>query len=906
MQQPLDHALHQDVLAALENDAEFQFKSNTKYFQYGRCNVCNRKSLFISKANPYRIKCSHVSCGFDETVFSRYGYLFEDIAKKYPATPENPNASADAYMSNSRGFPLIKINGWFNQGSRPLPNSTNHAPTVRFQLWGNHYWERLINASDIREFLKVGKKKKAHFSYGIEFLGKGWQPPEQTLQEGDDVYIVEGIFHAIALSLTGKKVIAAFSCNNLPRQIIEEHKGRGITWHLGYDNDFKGAGNDAAIKYRDELRRMDETCEITQCPQGVDWDDVYKNGKLNESFYDDCLHRGRVFGAESIAERAYWLFLRHTFNYRIMEYKCRLYSVNIDSEFSDQINEAVADANDGDDLYQKDFKDAVATKAGREMFVRYVTHSSISNCHPEFVYSQVDKSSGEVGYHFNVKFPVSRPMQIVFTGSALESPGSFNKALLNQAPGATFDGSANQLKIIRDQWFDKGVMIVDCVPFIGYDKDSDIYVFPDFGYSKGQFLPMGRYGYITKGKTRVKTTLTSIPIKHSHSFNGDWINNYYTAFVENGLVVLAFFMGSLFAEQVRKELGFFPFLEFTGQAGAGKSLVLEFCWRLLGRKDHEGMNPSKSTFAARSRMFTQVANMPVSLMEGDSKDGRDAKRGAFDYSELKDLFNGRGVRATGAFNRGNDIIEPPFRGTIVISQNAEIDGDEATLTRIVHCHATTAHQSRANKPIAEWFRQADLEEVCGFLPHVLRKESQLLPRILEGYRANLEQFGQLEKVKHGRIIDSHALVASLVQSLPLVFPKLQPQAIESTVNLLARRAVIRQHRIEADHPTIQAFWEIYSNLTSQMKSTQSGLSEPRYPLNHSKRDGQIAINLQEFHQAMVDSNSERIDLKELRKILPASTRAKFIGNKNVKSAIKEGETRWCAVFELPNATNHTA
>jgi len=897
MQQPLDHALHQDVLAALENDAEFQFKSTAKYFQYGRCNVCNRKSLFISKAKPFRIGCSHTGCAFNETVFTRYSHLFEDIAERFPATPDSPNASAEAYMSNSRGFPLIKIQGWFNQGSRPLPNSIRHAPTVRFQLWGNHYWERLINATDIREFLKVGKKQKAHFSYGIEYRGKCWQPPGQTLAAGDNVYIVEGIFHAIALSITGQKAVAAFTCHNLPTELIEQHREHNITWMLGYDNDFKGAGNDAALKFRERLRAMGQGCEITQCPMGVDWDDAYKNGQLNDKYLADCLHRGRVFGADTIAERAYWLFLRHSFHYRIIDFKNRLYSVNVDKDFSDDINTAIADAAEQTDLYKKDFKDAVATKAGRKLFERYVTHSSISNCNPEFVYSQVDKSSGEVGYHFNVKFPLSRPMQIVFTGSALESPGSFNKALLNQAPGATFDGSANQLKIIRDGWFDKGVMIVDTVPFVGYDKDSEIYVFPDFGFSKGQYLTIGRYGYITKGKTRIKSTLNSITIQQNHAFDGSWINNFFTAFSYNGLAVLAFFMGSLFAEQLRAHIGFFPFLEFTGQAGAGKTTVIEFCWKLLGRSDYEGINPSKATFAARSRAFTQTANMPLVLIEGDSRDGKDAKKGGFDFSELKDLFNGRGIRATGAFNRGNDIIEPPFRGSILVAQNNTVDADEAVLTRIVHCHATTAHQKRENKPIAEWFQRVDVDEVCGFMTHVLRKEATLVQHIIERYRALDEEFSKIEKVKHQRIVQCHAVVAALVEALPLVFTKLDTQLTTETVRMLAYRATKRQQRIEQDHPTVAAFWEIYDLLHEKTDRTVAGISDTREILNHAIDPNYIAINLQELNQHIEQNRMERLDLKELRQLLPSSQKHKYLGNKTVKSAIAEGASRWCAVFK---------
>jgi len=59
----------------------------------------------------------------------------------------------------------------------------------------------------------------------------------------------------------------------------------------------------------------------------------------------------------------------------------------------------------------------------------------------------------------------------------------------------------------------------------------------------------------------------------------------------------------------------YPFLELIGEAGSGKSTLIEFLWKLLGRDDYEGTDPTKSTLAGRTRTFGQVGNLPMVLIE---------------------------------------------------------------------------------------------------------------------------------------------------------------------------------------------------------------------------------------------------------------------------------------------------
>jgi len=106
-------------------------------------------------------------------------------------------------------------------------------------------------------------------------------------------------------------------------------------------------------------------------------------------------------------------------------------------------------------------------------------------------------------------------------------------------------------------------------------------------------------------------------------------NLLWQCFGAKGMAALTFWFGSLFAEQIREMDESYPFLEIVGEAGSGKSTLIEFLWKLLGRSDYEGFDPSKSTHAARTRNLAQVSNLPVVLIESDRENQGTHKQKGF-------------------------------------------------------------------------------------------------------------------------------------------------------------------------------------------------------------------------------------------------------------------------------------
>lgn len=881
--------ISRELTTTLRNDQNFSFKETNKVFNKGKCPECGRKSAWIKKDNPKYISCDHASsCGYWSSVRSLYPYLFENFTERHPVTDEDKKATARAYLAINRGFRMDEIADWYDQGFRKLPGG-GYAPTVRFWLFGGNewYWERIIDKKHVTEL-----GDKAYFKKGVSLSGKHWSPPTQTLSKYDRVFIVEGIFHAIALWLSGYKAIAGFSCTFFPTELIDEHKGQDITWVLAYDDE--PSAKKHMLKYIEQLDEIGEKYEVALTGSKDDWDDLYRAEKLNDEFIAECLWRGRVYKAKDIKEKAYVLFGWKARHYMVEEFKNKLYSLKVDS---DSLNRGLSEG----ETFQYGMH--------KDVFLSALKIEPISNCVPRFLYIERNpyKEEGQkYFYHVDMAFS-SKPVLVAFEASATNDPRNFSNALLNKTPGGRFDGSAKDLRILNSRWFDRRIDYVSTIDFVGYEPETQAYVFNEYGFRNGHEIDVSDKGYLDAAGTHIKTNLKSVKFVRGDDFSPFWYHDFIKLWGMNGLAALAFWTASLFTYQIKNRLEFFPFLELTGEKESGKSTLVRFLWRLFGRDAYEGIDLLSTTTAGRDRYLSQLSNLPVVLLESDreSVDGEGRASRApnqINWDMFKNVSDLNGVLSTrGLKTHGNDTVDLIFRGSLVITQNATIHGSDAILSRIVHLHFRASDNDKRNEPLVDALKQMKADKLGGYLRAALAKETEFLAVFFQYFQHYKERFWAHEQLTSGRSISGHAEIMAAAHGLKLILPELTDGTLQTLYNHLLERALSRQKRMCKDHPVLEQFWEAYYYLNhEEMVVQEEHDKQPRHikreMLNHSADPQLIAINLNEFYERCINRKQEIAPMHILRNMLPESKRNLYIETKKTWSK-REGKALNCWIFK---------
>ena len=882
---PMRPDILKDVLRAIKSD--YGFKDKGEWLRQGKCPSCGKKELYARADAPWVLRCGRIGkCGAELHVKDLYSEIFDNWSKRYRATETEPNAAADAYLEHARGLELNGIRDWYRQEYYKDNDRNIGTATVRFDLLGGGWWERLID--------QPGRfDRKARFAWGKSYQGHWWQPLDTdfaSLAACDSIWIVEGIFDALALRQAGVPAVSIMSCYNYPEHSLTalrkaiaelggENRGPSLVWAL----DIGAAGTEYTRKFVKRATEAGWVCSAAQVnleEDGgkLDWNDCLQRGRLDAEHRDKYLWNGNVLIAPDPTEKALLFYQRNHWNNFPFVYEARTFWAHFNANRIAEVQ------------LKEGLSPAAAARVCADI-------NEIANCAVRALYYQRDEATDDSHYYLRVDFPSGRPpARATFTGGAMAGAGDFKKRLLSVAPGAIFTGGTSQLDRLMQRQLPH-IKTVEAINFTGYSRSHGAYILGKHAVKNGRVFDLNPDDYFDLGDCAVKQRSTDRLLNivyDADRLDTAWLSDFLTCFGTKGLVSLSFWFMALFAEQIREKCQSLGYLEIIGEHGTGKSTLIAFLWKLLGRSDYEGFDPAKATSAAIARNLVRVGNLPVVFMEADrGEDVPHSRR--FDWEELKPLFNGRSVRARGVKSSGNETYEPPFRGALLIEQNDPVNASPAVLSRIMQLNFQKSGWSSATKLAADAIEAWPIDRLSGFILHAAKREKEILDTFFKCFANHEQEFVKQREIRDHRVRKCHAQLKAGIDALAVILPLTPAQILDGHEKVDAM-ALDRQLALNSDHPVVVNFWETFDWIYQSEVADNFG--EVKNSINHSRKpDETIAVNLNHFEQAARSRslNIPRID--ELKRHLKTSKSRKYIEQATVNS--NSGKYVHCWVFAAP-------
>lgn len=286
------------------------------------------------------------------------------------------------------------------------------------------------------------------------------------------------------------------------------------------------------------------------------------------------------------------------------------------------------------------------------------------------------------------------------------------------------------------------------------------------------------------------TTINDQIINTQSNVKHDWYEDFYKAHGAKGLVVLAWWVGSYFSEQIHAISGSYPFMELVGESCTGKTSILRFLAKLSGHSECKELEIYRRCHLLLLNQYIDQSNMPIVLNEADRKfrspTGLGIKRGITLHG-LKDAFNGRlhtsekNLSATGA---------------LMFCQQKDLKADISTLIRTVQIKLNRSTQTPETNKIVEAMNQSshlfsDFKSQC-----LLEKDE-----FLKSYEIFIQKY--IHQYEDDGVSDRiglcHAQIAALVDALALhiLYDHIKPAHKVGAKEYLKESACLRQYQITA-------------------------------------------------------------------------------------------------------------
>lgn len=711
-------SLTDKVFTALKNSAFWTDKTRVSgaTIQGLTCPACGEKArAWCYAESPMSINCNRGKCG----ARTRTVELFDirlNIEKEFPASKKTPHLPAAAYLE-SRGlkstldgltfayWPNIRKTG---SGGVMFPLGKDAA--------GKDAWNgRLFNPPP-----GEGKTHNQGSTTGLF-----WRHPGRVYDTGKPVLVVEGIIDALSLIELGHQAIAILASGQDPAKLVEGLK-EFEALVLAFDPD--PAGQRAAKKYK----AVFPNAEVVMLDAGQDWNDFLRSGPIAEvrEHYEKNIDRYKFNGCLALAESA----AAHAEMYRKFHERPPGLFTWGGSTWHGALN------------YNRSGKG--------DLTVCRVLQAIVSV--RSFLTDRSDPANPITSYHLDLVPPKGRTIEAIATSKDLASLRGLKEFFL--ARKINYEAGAMAATALAGWVTNAKAPPVQQLSITGYDPESRWYFFKDWAIDPGGKIHLPD----SKGLFKVSHNDFRFPAAHAgeksitpERAGGSTVREIhkllFDAWGYNGAAAFVWMVVGWFVNQIKDDIGFFPFLSLWGDPSSGKSALATIMNACQG-VDGEGLplgtlNTKKGIARIISR---QSGRFTACLEETDRQEQK-----SFDYSILLTGYNKGPLSIQATFSSDNRVQEKPFLGSLMFVQNSEPFTGTAEKQRVISLHFLTDQLNDTTRAAYEKITKIPLPKLARTIQEILQHRIEFENNWHKEYE---QAIADLTNVENRRILQNHSLL----------------------------------------------------------------------------------------------------------------------------------------------------
>lgn len=717
------------------------------------CPVCGEKgAAWAYLSGIGSLNCNRLSqCGARTKTLELFTELRVNWDRDFKPLPGDKHRPAREYLL-SRGLPeplLKNLDFWYLEKTR----NTNSG-SVMFTVGKDAQGKQVSNGRIFNPPPGEGKTHNIGSTAGLY-----WRHPGFAYDPAKPVWITEGIIDALSLLALDRQAIAVLAAGQDPGKIDLAEFPHVV---FAFDND--DAGRAACRKWRKTYPEAD----VVLCDPRQDWNDLLTSSTTPDPAkkkLEDAFPRFQLNGQLALAETAQeWAELFHEFH----RHPPALFDFQRETYFAQ-------------------------LKIPRGGEQEYMETSRVLRAVVKVVCFTVDTTNiARAEFRYSLEITLSqqgrRPIEATATGRDLSTARTLNEFFLSYAK-VNFEGDHRAVAALQAKITTARAPEVQQLIVTGYHPENGAYVFPRWAVDTGgQLLHPDKRGHF-----RINNNRFFKPPLHAEAkaiapetISKEQVKEIYRLILEawglNSAVTLSWVIAGWFVNQIKEEVGFFPFLSLWGDPASGKSALVVTLNNLQGREG-EGLPLNQTnTQKGKIRSLGQVSAMFTALLEDNERNER-----SFDYSILLTGFNRGPLQVQAAFSTDMSTRESPFLGSLMFVQNVEPFNSKAERQRVISLQFKTEAITDDSRVAYENLMSMGKKTLAGVMQQVLVNRAHFENNWQGEYSAAR---ADLAPMSERRILDNHALILAFHRLFCSCFGIRQDPALADFMKEVGKRKCI--------------------------------------------------------------------------------------------------------------------